>query len=130
MSRIHRILVEVLAPPLLASALVLATGHNSYGVGEILIGIPVFVFAAYAFAILPCVGYALLMEFWFAKGLASRCGLVCTATMSAAFGAVSGLLIHLLIPGGAMNLVPIGALDGLVVGSGLAWFARPRGSSV
>src|ERR1035437_10206068 len=117
MSRVRRIVVEVAVPPVLAAVLVVLIHPMPYRIEQILLGFPALVFAAYGFAFLPCLAYTAAMELWFLKGMHERCGSICTAGVSSLLGLAAGYLIQLLIPGGGMTLLPIGALDGLVVGA-------------
>ena len=120
MSKLHRIVVEVAVPPLLAVFLLVVIHPGSNSIQDILIGFPAFVVIAYAFGILPCLGYAAAMEFWFAKGLQERCGRICTVGLSTMIGFVAGYVVQTLVVGGAMILVSIGGLVGLIVGLYLA----------
>ncbi len=124
--KLHRIIVEIALPPPLAVVIVLVSHPRSYRAEDILTGLPALLFAAYAFALLPCLAYAAVMELWFAKGIQDRCGPLCTAGVSSLLGTGAGYVIQLLIPGGGIVLLPIGALDGMLVGAYLAYRYRPK----
>lgn len=125
MTRRWRITIELGVPPLLAAILLVVTSPTpSYGIAEILIGFPALVATAYVFGILPCSVYAVLMEFWFEKGFNRRCGWLSTAILSSLIGGCAGFLIQLVVPGGLIELVPIGFIAGLTVGGCLGWYNR------
>ena len=120
-------LIEILAPPLLA-ALVISVNKPGEDILDILLGFPVFVLAAYMYGVPPSVAYAVLMEFWFGMGLHERCGRICTVGLSSMLGMGAGYLIQLIIPGGGMPLFPVGGLIGLLIGTYLVCRGQPVGS--
>jgi hypothetical protein len=122
MSRTRRVTIEVLVPPLLATFIVAIWQgkHFADNIQQAIIGFPVFVFFAYIYGILPCIGYAALMELWFSKGFNNGHSWIYTTTLSTLFGLTAGFLIQLLIPGGFMMLMPVGGVDGFLVGLYLA----------
>lgn len=123
MSNIRRKLVEVFAPPFLATiALVILIAKNDSASG-ILLGFIPFLFCAYVFGIIPSLLYMLAMESWFKLKLRGRWGMLCTVGLSVLLGTAAGLMTNVLahVTGfltGADDLwLPkIGALVGLLVG--------------
>jgi hypothetical protein len=115
------VVVELVAPPLIASVLLILAHPKSSGIGDILLGFPALLAAAYGLGVLPCLAYAAAMECWFAAGMRQRCGFLCTVVASCLLGMGAGYVVQLLIPGGGLSLWPLAALDGLLVGSYLAY---------
>ena len=124
-----RILVELLAPPLLAAVWVMIfSSHDSETLSDYLIGGPVLIMFSYVFGILPAGIYTFAMELWFRFGLRSRCGLICTVGLSSFLGAAAGFLsagigalLGFLIPMDCRHFALIGAVIGLLVGICVGW---------
>ena len=124
MSKIWRILLELLAPPFLAAVWVtIFSSHESETLSDFLIGFPELVIFAYFFGLIPAAIYAVAMELWFHRGLRGRFGLLCTAAWSGFLGAVAGYFsaaigsgLGFLIPSDCFYYLKVGAFIGLLIG--------------
>ena len=122
MNNSRRILIELLAPPLLAAVALVATSYKQETLASILLGFVPLVAAAYALGFIPSVLYAGSMELWFRSGLRVRFGLLCTVLLSACLGAGAGFLSAVLGAGlgfsqaDRLYLLQLGAVIGLLIG--------------
>jgi hypothetical protein len=118
MSRHQRIIIELLAPPLLGAFTFTVTGCGADSITARILGFVPFVVLAYAFAIVPSFLCMLVMEAWYGLGFRARCGLICTVGLSALLGCGAGLALEYLLDGSilARVLLWIGAFVGLLVG--------------
>jgi hypothetical protein len=121
MSTNRRILVELLAPPLLA--VIWMAISSSEPIFDILFGSFFMLPLAYLFSVVPSLIYTLVMEVWFRSGLGTRFGLFCTAGLSSLLGAGAGFLACVigiglgpLISYDRGHFALIGAAAGLLVG--------------
>jgi len=117
-----RVIIEVLAPPLLAAVLLLIRDTSSPFSDKLLGFIPLLLFT-YGFGIVPSFIYMVAMEFWFRSGLHARYGLFSTVGLSAVLGTGAGFLSFLfaewtgfLTQPDSFWLVWMGALVGLLIG--------------
>jgi hypothetical protein len=92
MTKYRRILLELLAPPFIATIALVVTSYPSETLFGILAGFLPLLMFAYLFGIIPAVLYTIGMEFWFQLGLRVRCGLLCTVGLSVCLGAGAGFL--------------------------------------
>ena len=113
-----RICLALAAPDPLAAFCIVITRSTSDSLLDAALGFPIFVLTAYAFAILPSMLYAFLMEVWFEKNLHSRIGLLATVAFSAVLGATAGFAIQTvaLQESGFTYFVSVGGIVGLIIG--------------
>lgn len=113
-----RICVEIGAPAPIAVVMICALGCTPDKVGDVLLGLPNILAIAYAFAFIPSVVFAFLMEMWFGYRMQFRCGALATIGLSMTLVAGIGYVVQILLSNEATisYFVPIGALDGLVIG--------------
>jgi hypothetical protein len=122
MSKNRRILVELLAPPLLAAVALVAASYKQETLAGILLGFVPLVMAAYVLGFIPSLLYTGAMELWFRSGLRVRFGLLCTVLLSACLGAGAGFLSAVLGAGlgfseaDRLHLLRLGAVVGLLIG--------------
>ena len=114
MTRRRRILIAVLAPPLLGAISFAVANSITDRSTHPLLWLPTYVMFAYPIAIIPSAFYASLMDTWVARGLHRRFGLVVTALLSASCGTMTGLALSLLL-----NWPTRLAFCGGLVGAGL-----------
>ena len=122
MSKHRRILVELLAPPLLAAVALVAVSYKQETLAGILLGFVPLVMAAYVLGFIPSLLYTGAMELWFRSGLRVRFGLLCTVLLSACLGAGAGFLSAVFGAGlgfseaDRLHLLRLGAVIGLLIG--------------
>jgi len=123
MSRIHRIIFEILAPVPLGAIVLLISSRTHESLSEILKAFPVFLIVAYTIGIVPSVFYALTMEIFFRSKLHQRFGFPLAIFVSALSGLMSGLCIHMISADytqasgfDILRLAAIGSLVGLIIG--------------
>ena len=128
MSKYRRIFIELLAPPFLVTIWLLITSSKSESISDAILGFLPLLCFAYIFGIIPGILYTVAMELWFRFGLSARCGLICTAGLSACLGAVAGflsagigVLIGFLIPTDCWHFALIGVVIGLLIGICVSW---------
>ena len=128
MSKYRRIFIELLAPPFLVTIWLLITSSKSESISDAILGFLPLLCFAYMFGIIPAILYTVAMEFWFRFGLRARCGLICTAGLSACLGAIAGflsagigVLLGFLIPMDCGHFALIGAVIGLLIGICVSW---------
>ena len=93
--------MELLIPPLLATALMVVASLPAWSFGDSLIesviafpiGCVGLLFFAYLFSATPSLIYTLVMEVWYRAGLNARFGYFCTAGLSSLLGAGAGFLV-------------------------------------
>jgi len=126
--------MELLLPPLLATALTVVASFSTWPFGDSLvesviaviafpIGCVGLLFFAYLFSAIPSLIYTLVMEVWFRAGLNARFGFCCTAGLSSLLGAGAGFLtanigawLGFLTSPDCGRLTILGAIVGLLSG--------------
>ena len=128
MTRIHRLLVEILIPAPLGAILILIGGDRSEPLWQKVEFFPVFVLVSYLFCIIPSLFYALVMELWFRRQLHQKCWRFFTAIVSCVSGLLSGVGVYFLsLPctkgsfGELLWLTNVGACVGTIIGIYLAF---------
>jgi hypothetical protein len=127
MTKSHRMLFEVAAPPLLAAFFIDVKSVFSVSswidLGMIFGGFIPLIFMLYLIGIIPSLIYMGLMEFWFRMGMHRCCGLFCTVILSAVLGWGAALLSGLILVWMGFLFMPdilafswFGILVGLLIG--------------
>jgi hypothetical protein len=122
MSNSHRMLFEMLVPPLLAAAFLavhsILIGADTIGMS--ILGFIPFLLILYLLGTIPSLIYMGVMECWFRKGMHKRCGLLCTVILSAAAGWGAAFLSGLIALGMGFLFKPdVLAFSWVGVGVGL-----------
>lgn len=121
--------MEVAMPAPLAVVLMTIIRSTPDRLVDILLGLPIILSVAYLFAIIPSVCYAIIMEIWF--HFTRHCTysvLVTAATIGLSTVLLSGVgyIVQVLAfrELTISYLVPIGALDGMLLGILLCYISR------
>lgn len=109
-----RIALEILGPALLGTALLIAVKHEEFAAisfsPRVLV---VYLWFAYAFALLPSIGYAFIMEAWLRRRPRHVAGSLITIGLSTVLGSLSGALVQL---ASEAPVTWIGGAVGLILG--------------
>ena len=122
MNKLRRLLVELLAPPLLAAVALVAASFKQETLADVLFGFFPLVVAAYLLGFIPSLLCTGSMELWFCSGLCVRFGFLSTLLLSACLGAGAGLLSAVLgtrlgcSEADYLYLLQLGAFIGLLTG--------------
>jgi hypothetical protein len=121
MSRNHRIVIQLLGPPFIATIITAMIAGAADSLIYRLAGFPVLLAFSYLYGIVPSAIYTAIMELWFENGYCSKYGLTITVALSGVLGLGAGFFVELLShpltqSGWITCLLPVGFIAGVIVG--------------